>query len=136
MQLQKDWESEGFDRPHMELPGYVSRLISSVVEANPETIVVTQSGTPINMHPWIQKTTTQVHMWYGGNELGNGLADVLFGKVNPCAKLPLSFPNAIEDTPAFLNFESERGHVVYGEGVFVGYRYFEKLKTSVAFPFG
>lgn len=73
---------------------------------------------------------------YGGNEMGTGLADVLFGDINPSGKLPLTFPNAIEDTPAFLNFESERGHTVYGEGVYVGYRYYEKLKRGVAFPFG
>lgn len=73
---------------------------------------------------------------YGGNEMGTGLADVLFGDTNPSGKLPLTFPNAIEDTPAFLNFESERGRTVYGEGVYIGYRYYEKLKRSVAFPFG
>lgn len=68
--------------------------------------------------------------------MGTGLADVLFGVANPSGRLPVTFPKAIEDTPAFLNCESERGRTVYGEGVYVGYRYYEKLKTSVAFPFG
>lgn len=68
--------------------------------------------------------------------MGNGLADVLFGDVNPSGKLPVTFPRSIEDTPAFLNFESERGRTVYGEGVYVGYRYYEKLRRGVAFPFG
>lgn len=120
----------------MNLPGHVPRLIASVLEVNPYAVIVTQSGTPINMQPWVKKVTTHLHMWYGGNEMGNGLADVIFGKVNPSAKLPLSFPNSIEDTPAFLNFESERGHVVYGEGIYIGYRYFEKLRKEVAYPFG
>ncbi|KAH8662620.1 glycosyl hydrolase family 3 N terminal domain-containing protein [Xylariales sp. PMI_506] len=134
--LNKDWESEGFDRADMDLPGTISKLITSVLDANPQAIIITQSGTPISMQPWISKSSTQVHMWYGGNELGNGLADVLFGKVNPSGKLPLTFPRVVEDTPSFLNFESERGRVVYGEGVFVGYRYYEKLKKNVAYPFG
>jgi beta-glucosidase len=68
--------------------------------------------------------------------MGNGLADVLFGRVNPSGKLPVTFPNAIQDTPAFLNFQSERGHTVYGEGVYVGYRYYDKLQKPVTFPFG
>ncbi|KAH8658528.1 glycoside hydrolase superfamily [Ilyonectria robusta] len=134
--LDKDLESEGYDRPDMNLPDPMPQLITAVLEANPDAIIVTQSGSPINMQPWISKTTTQVHMWYGGNETGNGLADVLFGVTNPSGKLPVTFPNAIEDTPAFLNFESERGRTVYGEGVYVGYRYYEKLNRSVAFPFG
>ncbi|KAL2825775.1 putative beta-glucosidase K [Aspergillus cavernicola] len=134
--LDKEWESEGFDRSTMDLPDPMPKLIQSVLDVNPNTIVVTQSGTPINMQPWVSTTTTQVHMWYGGNEVGNGLADVLFGKVNPSGKLPMSFPNAIEDTPSFLNFESQRGRVIYGEDIYVGYRYYEKLKKSLAFPFG
>ena len=75
-------------------------------------------------------------MWYGGNETGNGLADVLFGSINPAGKLPLTFPKRIEDTPAFLNFESERGRVIYGEGIYVGYRFYEKTKKEIEFPFG
>ncbi|CAI7627936.1 unnamed protein product [Penicillium viridicatum] len=134
--LDEELESEGFDRPTMDLPEPTGRLIAAVLDANPDAIIVTQSGAPINMQPWVSRTTTLVHMWYGGNEMGNGLADVLFGDINPSGRLPLTFPNAIEDTPAFLNFESERGRTVYGEGVYVGYRYYEKLKRSVAFPFG
>ncbi|KFZ14141.1 hypothetical protein V501_03399 [Pseudogymnoascus sp. VKM F-4519 (FW-2642)] len=134
--LSKDWESEGFDRQDMDLPGNVSRLVSAVVEANPRTVVVTQSGTPINMLPWADKTTTQVHAWYGGNETGNGLADVLFGDVNANGRLPLSFPRRNADNPAFLNFRSEGGRVVYGEDIYVGYRYYEKVERAVLFPFG
>ncbi|CZR61435.1 related beta-glucosidase K [Phialocephala subalpina] len=134
--LDKEWESEGYDRPDMDLPRPTPKLIAAVLEANPDAIVVTQSGTPINMQPWVSKTTTQIHMWYGGSEVGNGLADILFGISNPSGKLPVSFPNAIEDTLAFLNFESERERVIYGEGPYLGYSYYEELKKSVAFPFG
>ncbi|KAJ5213627.1 Glycoside hydrolase family 3 [Penicillium cf. viridicatum] len=134
--ITKELESEGYDRPTMNLPEPTGRLIAGVLDANPDAIIVTQSGAPINMQPWVSWATTLAHMWYGGNEMGNGLADVLFGDINPSGKLPLTFPNAIEDTPAFLNFESERGRTVYGEGVYIGYRYYEKLKRSVSFPFG
>ncbi|KAH6720884.1 glycoside hydrolase superfamily [Leptodontidium sp. MPI-SDFR-AT-0119] len=134
--LSKDWESEGFDRRHMDLPSNVSKLISSVLKANPNSVIVTQSGTPINMLPWTQQATTQVHSWFGGNELGHGIADVLFGQANPSGKLPLSFPKKLSDNPAFLNFGSQRGRVIYGEDVYVGYRYYEKLEMEVLFPFG
>ena len=120
----------------MDLPGNVHKLISAVLKANPNTVIITQSGTPINMLPWTYEATTQVHAWYNGNETGNGIADVLFGAVNPSARLPLSFPLKNSHNPAFLNFGSERGRVVYGEDVFVGYRYYDKLEQNVLFPFG
>ncbi len=120
----------------MNLPGRVPELLAAVLKANPDTIVVTQCGMPFNMLPWADKVKTHLHAWYGGNETGNGIADVLFGKVNPSAKLPVSFPRHLEDTPAFLNFGSERGSVVYGEGIYVGYRYYEKTLRDVLYCFG
>ena len=120
----------------MDLPGAVSKLITAVVAVNPNAVVVSQSGTPINMLPWGDQVSTHVHSWYGGNEVGNGIADVLFGDVNPNGKLPLSFPRRIEDTPSYLNFGSERGRVEYGESIFVGYRYYEKVMRDVLYPFG
>jgi beta-glucosidase len=120
----------------MDLPGNVSKLISAVLKANPNTVIITQSGTPINMLPFTGAATTQVHAWYNGNETGNGISDVLFGNINPSARLPLSFPRKLSDNPAFLNFTSERGRVIYGEDVYVGYRYYEKLERDVLFPFG
>jgi beta-glucosidase len=74
--------------------------------------------------------------WYGGNETGNAIADVLFGETTPSGKLSLSWPIRVEDNPAFLNYRSERGEVVYGEGSYVGYRFYEKTKKDVLFPFG
>jgi beta-glucosidase len=133
--LSKDQESEGFDRQHMQLPRALPKLVAALLEAVPDTIVVTQSGTPFSM-PWADKAKTHVHAWFGGNETGNGIADVLFGTVNPSGKLPLSFPHAIEHTPTYLNFGSERGDVNYGEGVYVGYRFYEKVLRDVLYPFG
>jgi beta-glucosidase len=134
--LTRDFESEGFDRPNMDLPSSLPPLITAVVEAAPEVILVTQSGSPFNMIPWAETVNTHVHTWYGGNELGNGLADVLFGAVNPSGKLPLSFQRCIEDTQTYLNFGSDRGQVTYGEGIYVGYRYYEKIRKDVLYPFG
>lgn len=119
----------------MDLPGHTNALISAVAAVNPNTAVVMQSGTPVTM-PWISEVTALVHAWYGGNETGNAIADVLFGAVNPSGKLSLSFPVRNEDNPAFLNFRSERGRALYGEDVYIGYRFYEKTKKDVLFPFG
>ncbi|EPE30379.1 (Trans)glycosidase [Glarea lozoyensis ATCC 20868] len=133
--LNSDWESEGNDRDNMALPGYMDALITAVTAANPSTVVVMQSGTPVEM-PWISSTKAMIHAWYGGNETGNAIADVLFGKVNPSAKLPLSFPKRLQDNPAFLSYKTERGRVLYSEDVYVGYRWYEMLDLPVLFPFG
>ncbi|KAM0280455.1 hypothetical protein ACHAQH_004034 [Verticillium albo-atrum] len=134
--LLRDWESEGCDRADVDLPGAVSVLISAVVATNPNTVVVTQSGTLINMLPWADHISTLVYSWYGGNETGNGVADVVFGNVNPAGRLPLSFTRLIEDVPSFLNFGSKRGRVKYGERVYVGYRFYKKVNRGILFPFG
>jgi beta-glucosidase len=133
--LNGDWESEGYDRSNMDLPPGTDELISAVVAANSNTAVIIQSGTPVTM-PWLNDVQSLVHAWYGGNETGNAIADVVFGDANPSGKLPLSFPHRNEDNPAFLNFRSERGTTRYGEGVYIGYRFYEKCKKTVAFPFG
>ena len=133
--LNSDWESEGYDRADMDLPPGSDQLIAAVTAANPKTAVVIQSGTPVTM-PWLSSTQAVLQAWYGGNETGNAIADVLFGDVNPSGKLPLSFPIRGEDNPAFLNYRSERGRVLYGEDIYIGYRFYEKTKQEVAFAFG
>ncbi|CEP22987.1 BGL1 [Cyberlindnera jadinii] len=130
-----EWESEGYDRKSMALPGHVDELVRSVIKANPNTVIVNQSGTPVEF-PWIKESKAVIQAWFGGNELGNAIADVLYGDVNPSGKLSLTFPKKLEDNPTFLNFRTERGRVLYGEDIFVGYRYYEKLQKQVAFPFG
>lgn len=133
--LSGDWESEGFDRLHMDLPPVTDQLVNAVLAVNPNAVIVIQSGTPVTM-PWARKSKALLQAWYGGNETGNGIADVLFGNVNPSAKLPLSFPELNEQNPAYLNFRSDRGRVLYGEDVFVGYRYYEKTRLPPLYPFG
>ena len=133
--LNSDWESEGYDRSHMDLPPGSDELIEAVLAANPNTAVVIQSGTPVTMS-WADKAKSLVQAWYGGNETGNAIADVIFGDVNPSGKLSLSFPKRNEDNPAFLNYTSDDNRVVYGEDVYVGYKYYEKTNKDVLFPFG
>ncbi|CAE6529872.1 unnamed protein product [Rhizoctonia solani] len=133
--LNNDWESEGHDRADISLPGATNQLVSAVLEANERTVVVVISGTPVAM-PWASTASTVVQSFYGGGESGNGLADVLFGKVNPSSKLPLSFPKRDEDAPSYLNFPGENGKILYAEGVFVGYRHYETFKKEALFPFG
>ncbi|KAF9448233.1 glycoside hydrolase family 3 protein [Macrolepiota fuliginosa MF-IS2] len=136
--LNHDLESEGFDRPHMDLPGLTDTLVSEIFKANPNTIVVNQTGTPVTM-PWISEASTLVQAFFGGNELGNALADILFGKVNPSGKLPLTFPQRLEDSPAYPSYGDkgqEHGKILYNEGIFVGYRSYEIRKLAPLFPFG
>ncbi|KAH3670808.1 hypothetical protein OGAPHI_001324 [Ogataea philodendri] len=133
--LSEEWECEGFDRATMDLPGKTDQLVREVLKANPNAVIVNQSGTPVTMS-WASQAKAIVQSWYGGTEMGNGLADVLFGNVNPSAKLPLSFPVKNEDNPAFLNFENTGGRVLYGEDIYVGYKYYEKTRKKPLFAFG
>ncbi|KKA30321.1 hypothetical protein TD95_003389 [Thielaviopsis punctulata] len=133
--LNADWETEGNDRETMKLPGLLDDLVEAVAAVNCNTVVVNQSGTPVEM-PWIKQVNGVVQAWYGGNETGNIIADVLFGDANPSGKLPLSWPIRTQDNPAFLNSRSEGGRTLYGEDVYVGYRYYEFADRAVLFPFG
>lgn len=133
--IQGDWECEGFDRPDMSLPPNIDDLITRVLELAPNTVIVNQSGTPISM-PWHSLSSSIIQAWYGGNETGNGIAAVLFGDFNPCAKLPLSWPADIRDSPAYLNFGSTKGRVLYGEDIYLGYRYYDKVERPPLFSFG
>jgi beta-glucosidase len=130
-----EWESEGFDRPDMELPKAQNELIEKVLKVNPKTIMVLNTGAPIRM-PWIDKVPALIQAWFGGQEMGNAIADVLFGLANPSGKLPTTFPMRLQDNPAYVNFPGENGRVHYGEGIFVGYRYYEYKDLDPLFPFG
>lgn len=133
--LSGEWESESYDRPHMDLPGDQNELITAVAQANPNTIVVLNTGSPVAM-PWIDKVSTVLETWYAGQESGNALADVLFGVADPGGRLSQTFPVRLQDNPTFINYPGENGHVLYGEGIFVGYRYYEKKEIAPLFPFG
>ncbi|TVQ97559.1 MAG: beta-glucosidase [Spirochaetaceae bacterium] len=133
--LTREWESEGFDRADMRLVGRQDELISRVAAANPNTVVVLNAGSPVEM-PWADRVAAILQSWYGGQEAGNALADILFGDVSPSGKLPTTFPRRLEDTPAFINYPGENGHVLYGEGIFVGYRSYDRRDIEPLFPFG
>lgn len=133
--LTREWESEGFDREHMRLVGQQDELIARVAAANPNTVIVLNVGSPVEM-AWANDVAAILQSWYGGQEAGNALADVLFGDVTPSGKLPSTFPVRLEDNPAFINYPGENGQVYYGEGLFVGYRYYDKKQIAPLFPFG
>lgn len=133
--LNAEWESEGFDRVDMKLPGEQNELIERVAKANKNTIVAVNTGSAVEM-PWADKVAGIVQLWLNGQEMGNALADVLFGDVNPSGKLPTTFPTRLEDNPAYINYPGENGKVTYGEGIFVGYRYYDTKKIAPLFPFG
>ncbi len=133
--LTSEWESEGFDRPDMDMPGEQNRLIEAVAAANPNTIVVLSAGSPVTMD-WIDGVKGVLQAWYLGQETGNAICDVLFGDVNPSGKLPTTFPKHLQDTPAYINYPGENGKVLYGEGLFVGYRYYDHKDVEPRFPFG
>jgi len=132
---QGDYEKEGRDRTTMDMPEGYDALISAVLAVQPSAIIVTQAGTPISM-PWRSEAHSMIHSWYGGNESGNALADVIFGKANPSGKLPMTFPDRLENTASFLTFGSDNGKARYDEGIFVGYRYHDAVGRGVAFAFG
>ncbi|KAF2662986.1 glycoside hydrolase family 3 protein [Lophiostoma macrostomum CBS 122681] len=135
--LDAEWESEGYDRQTMDLPrnGSQDRLIEAVLAANPNTIVVNQSGTPVTM-PWANRAPAILQAWYQGMEAGNALADVLFGNQSPSGKLPTTFPQRLEDNPAYHNWPGENLTTIYGEGIYIGYRHYERSKIAPLFPFG
>jgi beta-glucosidase len=133
--LNREWESEGFDRVDMKLPGKQDELIERVAAANPNTVVVLNVGSAVEM-PWIDKVPAVIQLWYNSQEEGNALADVLYGEVNPSGKLPTTIPVRLQDNPAYINYPGENGSVRYGEGLFIGYRYYDKKDLAPQFPFG
>jgi beta-glucosidase len=129
-------ESEGFDRSSMDLPKGQDELIEAVAAANRATIVVVVAGAPVTMTRWVQKVSAVLYAWYGGQELGNAVGDLLFGVVDPSGKLPVTFPRRIEDSTAYGNYPGQDRRVRYAEGIYVGYRGFDRKKLEPLFPFG
>jgi beta-glucosidase len=130
-------EGEGFDRT-FQLPDGQDDLVRGVAEKNPNTIVVLNSGGNVDMHRWLEKVPALLHAWYPGQEGGNALAKILFGDVDPSAKLPVTFEANLSDNPAFESYPSDDGgeSVHYDEGIFVGYRGYDLLRIDPLFPFG
>ncbi|KAL4793231.1 glycoside hydrolase superfamily [Aspergillus venezuelensis] len=132
----KEWETEGQDILSFELPGDQIRLIRSVADVCPRTIVLVQAGTPVNMEPWMNEVGAVLYTWYQGQELGNAAADILCGHVDASGRLPVTFPRRIEDCPAFSSFPGEENEIHYTEGLFVGYRWWDLLSIEPLFPLG
>lgn len=134
--MPETYEAEGSDRAHMDLVGGQNELIAAVASANPNTVVVLNTGSPVSM-PWLDKVAAVVEMYFPGQEGGAALARVLLGEVNPSGKLTTTFPKRLEDSPSYSN-ASYPGcrEVNYGEGIFIGYRYFDEKDVDPLFPFG
>ena len=130
-------ETEGKDRPNMDLPEGQDELIQAVAAVNKKTIVVLNSGGSITLTRWIDHVPGVIDAWFIGEEGGNAIADLLFGEVNPSGKLPFTFLRRIEDSPSYANYPGENLKVNYAEGIYVGYRYFDKHPdVAPLFPFG
>lgn len=134
-----EWDTEGLDLPNLRLPGRQEALIERVAEVNRNTVVVLQTGGPVEM-PWLDSVRAVLQIWYPGQELGHAAADILFGDAEPGGRLPLTFPKFLEDSYSTNGdpsvYPGVDGHVRYGEGVFVGYRHYVTRGVKPLFPFG
>jgi beta-glucosidase len=129
------YESEGYDRKNMKMPDNQNKLIQAVAAVQPQTVVVLHNGSPVEM-PWITDVKGILESYLGGEAVGIAQINLLFGWANPSGKLAESFPLRLEDTPCYINFPGNGHTVEYTEGVFTGYRYYDKKNMDVLFPFG
>ncbi|MGD0006719.1 MAG: glycoside hydrolase family 3 C-terminal domain-containing protein, partial [Anaerolineaceae bacterium] len=129
-------ESEGYDRPDLDLTGQQIALIKAVAKVQPNTVVILNNGAPVAMSAWIDDVAAVLEAWMMGQAGGAAIADVLFGRVNPSGKLAETFPLKANDIPAHINWPGGSGVVRYGEGIFIGYRYYDAKEMPVLFPFG
>ncbi len=130
-----DWETEGRDRHTLDLPGDQAALVEAVAAANPRTAVVVNAGAPVAMD-WADRVPAVLQSWFLGQETGNAVADVLAGDVDASGRLPTTIPRRLEDTPAYTSYPGESGRVDYGEGLFVGYRWYDARGIPPRYPFG
>ena len=128
-------ESEGFDRTHIDLPAAQLELVDAILAVNPNVVVVLSNGGVVAL-PFADRVPAILEGWLLGQAGGSATADVLYGAVNPSGKLTETIPLRLEDNPSYGNFPGELGHVRYGEGILVGYRWYDAKKLEVAFPFG
>jgi beta-glucosidase len=131
-----DLEGEGQDRSGFTLPAEQEALIEAVANVNKRTIVMINSGNPVGMGAWLNKVQAVVYAFYPGQEGGNAEADVLLGKFNPSGRLPVTLLKRWEDSPAYGSYPEVNGDTVYKEGIYVGYRHFDKMNIAPEFPFG
>jgi len=131
----REWETEGRDRDTLALPGDQDTLVERVLESQPRSIVILHTGGPVSM-PWIERAPAVMLAWFGGQELGNALCDVLFGDVDPSGRLPMTFPRQLEDSPTHTCYPGARGKLGYDEGLLMGYRWYDARQIEPLFPFG
>ncbi|SDN61261.1 glycoside hydrolase family 3 C-terminal domain-containing protein [Acetanaerobacterium elongatum] len=129
------FESEGYDRTHLNLPECQNRLIEAVAAVQPNTVVVLHNGSPVYL-PWRDKVNAILEMYLGGQAVGQATVDLLYGEENPSGKLAESFPLRLEDTSCWLNFPGDTKRVVYSEDIFIGYRWYDARRIAVQYPFG
>ncbi len=129
-------ESEGYDRKNLHLTGQQIALIKAVCEVQPKTVVILNNGAPVSMREWLDLPAAVIEAWMMGQAGAAAIADIVFGRVNPSGKLAETFPLRLEDTPAYLNWPGDGVNVRYGEGIFIGYRYYDFKHVPVQFPFG
>ena len=129
-------ESEGYDRPDLDLTGQQIALIKAVAKVQPNTVVILNNGAPVAMSAWIDDVAAVLEAWMMGQAGGAAIADVLFGRTNPSGKLAETYPLKVNDIPAHINWPGGSGEVRYGEGIFIGYRYYDAKEMPVLFPFG
>ena len=134
--LRETLEGEGNDKETLSLPESQIELINAVSKANAKTIVVLYNGTPITMNEWIDNVPGLIEAFYPGQEGGNAIADIIFGDVNPSGKLPITFAKQWKDSPVYTTYPGKKEEVFYEEGIFVGYRHFDKKEIEPLFPFG
>ncbi|ARN56192.1 Thermostable beta-glucosidase B [Sedimentisphaera salicampi] len=136
--LSHEYDREGKDKPDMKLPGRQAEQIKAITEANSNTIVVMVGGSPVEMGGFLEDVPSVIQAWYAGQRGGEAIADIIFGKVNPSGKLPVTLPKRLEDTPAFAigEYPGENGEVEHKEGIFVGYRYYDTMDVEPEFAFG
>lgn len=130
-----DWESEGWDRTDIVLPGSQDELVSQVARVSKKTIVVVNAGSPVAM-PWIDEVDAVLYAWFPGQEMGDALVDLLLGEVEPSGRLPVTLPRRLEDTPAFEHHPGRNGEAKYLEGRLIGYRWYDTVGREPLFPFG
>ena len=130
-----DWESEGWDRDTIALPGEQDLLISEVAKVSKRTIVIVNAGSPVSM-PWLNEVEAVIYAWFPGQEFGDALVDLLVGDVEPSGRLPVTLPRRLEDTPAFEHHPGRNGVAKYLEGRLIGYRWYDTVGREPLFPFG
>ncbi|WP_425955643.1 glycoside hydrolase family 3 C-terminal domain-containing protein [Xylanimonas sp. McL0601] len=130
------YESEGFDRAHMQLPPQQVALLEALADVNDRVAVVLSNGSVVEVAPWRDRAAAILETWLLGQAGGGAIADLLLGRANPSGRLAETFPLRYEDNPALGNFPGEAGHVRYGEGLLIGYRWYDTRDLEVAYPFG